>query len=180
VSGVRARTNSSCGCTAHDCLKPSFYNDSREWRPICRSRCLNLTASGEGIPLWLCPNCDKFQALGRLRVENAKGYLSGPASLVSSKVGAIAVWKRKLSMAEIFGRFDSPCRVAGYPLRGCYHKSVYPHVRHVKLAQNHSYDNATNQDLTAQLAGRSSHLLKKSATQGVAVRRTCLKLACMI
>ena len=111
-------------------LKTIVYNDSREWRPICRSRCLNLTASGRASRCGSAPTAISSSPWKTTGGECERIFVRASKS-GSSKVGAIAVWKRKLSMAEIFGRIDSPCRVAGYPLRGCYHKSVHPGAEQV-------------------------------------------------
>jgi hypothetical protein len=84
-------------------FKTIIYNDSREWRPICRSRCLNLTASGRASRCGSAPTAISSSpwkttggACERIFVRASK---SG-----SSKVGAIAVWNRKLRKANRHNR----------------------------------------------------------------------------
>jgi hypothetical protein len=119
-------------------LKTIVYNDSREWRPICRSRCLNLTASGRASRCGSAPTAISSSPWKTTGGECERIFVRASKS-GSSKVGAIAVWKRKLSMAEIFGRsillaesqatrFEAAI-TNRYILARSKHRK-YPHVRH--------------------------------------------------
>jgi hypothetical protein len=76
-------------------LKTIVYNDSREWRPICRSRCLNLTASGRASRCGSAPTAISSSPWKTTGGECERIFVRASKS-GSSKVGAIAVWKRKL------------------------------------------------------------------------------------
>src|SRR6266576_2508587 len=84
-------------------LKTIVYNDSREWRHICRSRCLNLTASGRASRCGNAPTAISSSPWKTTGGECERIFVRASKS-GSSKVGAIAVWKRKLRTANRHNR----------------------------------------------------------------------------